>query len=421
MPFLDTLNSLLWGTPLLLLIFGTAFLILLFSRFAPVKCLFRRYSFPEKKPSSGLSLLQSSTASLAAAMGTGNLIGVAAALAIGGPGAIFWMWISALCGMILLYTENILACRCRRILPDGTQVSGAMAYLRFGLQKPGLAALFAVLCTAASFGMGNMTQSNAMAQTLHAAFRVPPLVTGILAAVFTGAVILGGSQRIGKFTQAAIPLLSLIYLMTAGVVIWRFRENLPHVFSSIFQGAFGISAAGGGICGSALSRAASVGLRRGVFSTEAGLGSSGILHGEAAGRPEQIGRISMLEACIDTFLCCTATALVILCTGENGQEAGTLLLTSFEKGIGMAADWILPPIMALFALCTLIGWSYCGASAFLYLTHGKYGKAYRIIFCLAAVLGAVMELHTVWTLADICNALMAYCNLPALLLLSRQR
>ncbi len=418
---LNELNRIVWGNGLLVLLLGTGVFCLCSGKFAALRSLRLLFRRPAQSGAShGLSRFQACTTSLAAAMGTGNIVGVATALTLGGAGAIFWMWAAALVGMALIYAENVLGCRYRRTDARGNLICGAMAYLRYGLGSPKLAAAFAVCCVAASFGMGNMTQSNAMAQTLEAAFSLPPLVTGLMAAGLTGAVILGGAKRIGKFTQAVIPLLSAVYLLAAVFVIWQFRANLGAAFWAIFHEAFGISAVGGGISGAAVQHALSVGLRRGVFSNEAGLGSSSVLHGEADGdHPERLGAMGICEVFLDTFICCTATALAILCTGvlETGADGGALVLAAFRAGMGKAADYFLPPVIALFALCTLIGWSYCGSSAAAYLTGGRHVRTYRMIFCLGAAIGAVLELELVWTLADIANAGMAYCNLPALVLL----
>lgn len=410
--WLDTINRMLWGNGLIALLLGTAVVCMRFGRGSITRSL-RQLRSARGTGRSTHSLLQASTTSLAAAMGTGNLVGVATALTLGGPGALFWMWIAAACGMVLIYAENVLACHYRQ---EG--LCGAMAYLHAGLHSPRLAAIFAICCSAAAFGMGNMTQSNAMAQTLGAAFRMPPLLTGMLAALLTGIVLLGGAQRIGRFTQAVIPLLSAAYLLAAGLVIWQFRENLGAVLRAVFEGAFGISAAAGGIGGAAMQRAVSVGVRRGVFSNEAGLGSSAVLHAEAETElPERLGLLGMAEVFLDTFVCCTVTALAILCSGVQGADGGVLLLEAFRSGLGSAADLLLPPMIALFALCTLIGWGCCGGRAFAYLTKGRHLRLYYAVFCMAAVLGAVMQLRVVWTLADIANACMAYCNLPAILLL----
>ncbi len=416
---LHTLNTLVWGDALLVLLLGTGLLCLaagVWRRPFRILRIFRR----SDRSGHALSPLQACTTSLAAAMGTGNIAGVATALTLGGAGAVFWMWISALLGMMLLYAENILGVRFRTRDADGRLLSGAIACLHKGLHAPWLAALFAVFCTAASFGMGNMTQSNTMAQTLQASFRMPPLLTGLLAAVLTGSVILGGIRRIGKVTECLIPVLSMAYLVAAGIVLWQFRTAIPGVFETIFQDAFGLDAVGGGISGAAVRQAVSVGVRRGVFSNEAGLGSSGILHGEADCQdPELPALWGMAEVILDTFVCCTATALVILATGamDTGADGGVLVLEAFRRGLGRSAELFLPLVTALFALCTLIGWSYCGSTAFSYLTKGKYLRSFRVCFCLAAALGAVLRLDTVWLLADIANGCMAWCHLPALVLL----
>ncbi len=409
--FLETLNRLLWGPGLLVLLLGTGVFCLLAGRcraFRSFRLLFRKPLKTER--THGLSAFQASTASLAAAMGTGNIAGVAAALTIGGAGAVFWMWIAALTGMALIYAENYLGGRYRT-----PGCSGAMAYLRDGLGSPKLAAAFAFCCVLAGFGMGNMTQTNTMAQTLESAYHMPPAVSGLLAAGIAASVLLGGTKRVGQFTQAAVPLLSAAYLLGAGWVILQYRGNLGDAFLSIFQDAFGLAEIGGGISGAAVS----AGIRRGIFSNEAGLGSSSILHGDADGTPELLGVIGMCEVMVDTFLCCTVTALTVLCTGvlDSGQNGGALVLEAFRCGMGSSADWFLPPVIALFAVCTLIGWGFCGSTAFSYLTGARYVNAFRLLFCAAAFCGAVMELELVWTLADIANAGMAYCNFPALLLL----
>lgn len=411
--FLESLNRVLWGNGLVFLLLGTGAFCLVGRRFSALRSL---RLLKKGCCASGQHVhtpFQACMTSLAAAMGTGNIAGVATALTLGGAGAVFWMWTAALLGMGLIYAENVLGCQYRR-----GHVTGAAAYLRYGLNSPVLAGVFAVCCVAASFGMGNMTQSHAMAQTLREACGVPAIVTGLAAAGITGAVILGGAKRIGKFTSAVVPVLSAVYLIAAGIVIFRCRENLGNALSSIFREAFGMDAVAGGISGAAVSRALSVGVRRGVFSNEAGLGSSGLLHGGAdISDPAFLGACGIAEVFVDTFVCCTATALAVLCADVSGADGAALVLCAFRKGMGAAADWLLPPIIALFALCTLIGWSYCGSSALSSITNGKFLKAYRIAFCAAAALGAVMRLEIVWTLADMANACMAYCNLPGILLL----
>ena len=413
--FLTGLNQMLWGSGLVGLLLGMG----IFCLCSPQTGCFRSFSLLFRKQEdsgNGMSVFQACMTSLAAAMGTGNIIGVAAALILGGAGAVFWMWISALCGMGLIYIENVLSCHYRT-----EQISGAPAYLRYGLKSPELAGVFAVCCIGASFGKGNMTQSHAMAGILQASFQIPEWLTGIIIMMILFLIVSGGASRIGRFSAVIVPILTGIYLLCAGVILFLYRENLPSVFSEIFRNAFGIRAVGGGISGTALKYAVSVGVRRGVFSNEAGLGSSGLLHGGTSGRnPEFLGLCGMLEVIADTFLCCTATALVILCTGtlRNGQDGSVLVLNAFRMGMGVLADWILPPVIALFAFCTLTGWCFCGMNSLKSLTTNPHWlKGYQILFCIAAGIGAVMKAELVWTLADIANACMAYCNLPAMMLL----
>jgi len=405
------LNQQLWGNGLVILLLGTGLFCLSLGNFAPFRSI-RNFSHHQNQTAGKHTPFQACMTSLGAAMGTGNIIGVATALTLGGAGAIFWMWVSALMGIGLIYAENVLS----SIWKD-EEYSGAIAYIRHGLKSPVLSGVFAVCCVGASFGMGNMTQSHAMAETLQASFRISPYISGAFTAILTGIVIFGGAERIGKFSGVIVPVLSGVYLLTAMIVIIRFHANVGAVFVQIFHEAFGKYAVTGGISGYAVKHTVSVGVRRGIFSNEAGLGSSGILHSETDESPEFMGVCGMLEVIADTFICCTVTALTILCTGVTGADGGELVLMAFRAGIGKMADWILPPIIALFALCTLIGWSFCGACAFRSLTKGKYLQIYQAIFCIAVFVGAVAKMQTVWTLADIANACMAYCNIPAILLL----
>ncbi len=415
--FLTDLNQILWGNGLVGLLLGTG----IFSFIYPDgQCLKSFGLLFQKQEQTGsrytIPVFQSCMTSLAAAMGTGNIVGVAAALTIGGAGAIFWMWISAFCGMGLIYAENVLSCRYRT-----ASAAGAAAYLKYGLHSPVLSGIFAVCCVCASFGMGNMTQSHAMAEILEASFAVPAWLTGLLTMLILFIIIIGGSKRIAKFSAVIIPVLTGIYLLCSLIILFLYRENISSVFAEIFRSALGIRAVGGGISGTAVKYAISAGVRRGIFSNEAGLGSSGLLHAEASSeQPEFLGVCGMLEVIADTFICCTATALVILCTGslKTGQEGAVLVLTAFRSGMGILADWILPPVIALFAFCTLTGWCFCGMNALKTLTKNPdYLKLYQILFCTAAFIGTIMKLELVWTLADIANGCMAYCNLPGILLL----
>lgn len=411
MELLRECNSLLWGNGLVCLLLGAGLYCLCCGNFAALRSLRLLWHRPESKKSCVHSPFQACMTSLGAAMGTGNIAGVAAALATGGAGAIFWMWVAALCGTGLIYAENVLAARWRR-----ADAAGAVAYLRYGMHSPGMAACFAVCCVLASFGMGCTAQTHTMAQALHAACQVPLWVTGLLAGGITALVILGGAKRIGKFASMAVPAVSAVYLLAGLWVILRNSAHLGDAFAAIFRGAFGLDAVLGGISGEALRRAVSVGVRRGVFSNEAGLGSTGLLHSEADEAPEFLGACGILELVLDTFVCCTVTALAILTAGVPLDAADPVLL-AFRTGLGGFADIILPPVIAVFALCTLIGWSFCGVQALSSLTRGRFLGMYRVLFCIAACLGALGGADIVWTLADLANALMAYCNLPAVVML----
>ena len=416
--FLTECNQLLWGNGLILLLLGTG-IFCMFSQKGACLRSFRLLFRKQETSAKGIPVFRSCMTALGASMGTGNIVGVASALTLGGAGAIFWMWVSAFCGMGLIYAENVLSSHYRR-----NSDFGASAYLKYGLQCPLLAKIFAVCCVLASFGMGNMTQSHAMAEILEASFQIPAWGTGIFAMLILYLIISGGAGRISKFSAVVIPAVTGIYLLCIMIILFQYRENLPAVISEIFRNAFGFRAIGGGFSGMILSCSVSVGVRRGIFSNEAGLGSSGLLHGEAdSGNPEFLGLCGMLEVLADTFLCCTATALVILCTGalQSETDGAVLVLTAFRSGIGHSADWILPPVIALFAFCTLVGWHYCGLNALKSFTrHSKILNFYQILFCAGAFTGAVLKLELVWTLADIANACMAYCNLPAIMLLFPQ-
>ena len=262
---------------------------------------------------------------------------------------------------------------------------------------------------------------------IHAQSPFQACMTALAAAMGTGniagvaaALTLGGAERTGRFAAVVMPVLTGVYLIAAGVVIVRFRFHIGEAIVEIFRSAFGWQQAAGGIAGAAIRQTVSVGVRRGVFSNEAGLGSSGMLHSEAdCTDPRVLGGIGVLEVIADTFVCCTATALAVLTSGamDSGADGAALVLAAFHKGLGNAADWILPPVIALFALCTLIGWSHCGASALRSIGGARFLTAYRILFCIFAVIGAVSEPGVVWTIADMANACMAYCNLPGILLL----
>ena len=411
---LEKINNLVWGNGTLLLILATGLYLTLKTRFyqltdfrnifsSTILSVFRKNN--SESDGSGISPFKTFSTTLAATMGTGNIVGVAAAVTIGGAGAIFWMWASALLGMMIAYSENYLGTLYRYKNSDGAYTGGAIAYIEKGLGCKWLAVIYAMLCVCVSFGMGNMTQSSSISNALSVGFGAPPILTGAVTAVLCSVVIIGGIKRIGSIMQFLIPFVSIGYILYSLIIIIRNYENIPLVCKNIFSGAFGISAVTGGISGTLIKSSIVTGLRRGVFSNEAGLGTASLLHSASETKsPHVQGQWGIAEVFTDTILCCTLTAFALLCKGG-----------SLFDGNGRIMMGICVP---LFAFATLIGWSYCGELAVKYLFGVNAIPFYRILFGAAIFIGAVIRLETVWTLADIFNGLMAIPNLTAILLLS---
>ncbi len=430
---LSFINNIVWGTPLLCLLLGTGMVCSFRSGFFQIRCfpqiinstfisLFKKNSYEKCHKSGSISQFQAVSASLAAAMGTGNIAGVATAITIGGAGAIFWMWISAIIGMSLVYAENYLGTVYRRY-ENGRWYGGPMAYLEHGAGKKQLAIIFAVCCALASLGMGCMTQVNSISMSLSGSFGISPVAVGAIVVIVCAAVISGGIKRISSVTQILIPFLSVIYICAALFIIIRNAHNLPSVFSEIFSGAFEIRSAGGGISGAIISRSINAGLRRGVFSNEAGLGSSAVMHSSAdCTSPQKQGMWAIFEVFTDTIVCCTLTALVILSTGahKTGNDGVMLVTHAFSKELGGIAPIFISTAVSLFAFATIIGWFYCGECAVTYIFGSCSIPFYKFIFLISAFAGAVSGLEAVWTISDIFNGLMAIPNLTGLLLLRKE-
>lgn len=358
---------------------------------------------------------------LAATMGTGNIIGVSSAIITGGPGAVFWMWISALFGMMIVYAENYFGIICRRKDSSGKWHGGALCYIEKALKKPA-ALIYAFLCVFASFGMGNMVQTNSLSSAVSVQFHIPPFITGAVAAFLCGLVILGGIKRISSVTEILIPVISLIYIISALYIVIKNASLLPEVFRKIFSEAFGIKSACGGICGTLIKKAVSTGMKRGVFSNEAGLGTSSMFHSQCSeDNPELQGMWGIAEVFADTIICCTLTALSILCVTEKspfwGSNPAELTAEAFAVCFGTYSELFICISVTLFAFATLIGWSHCGESAFRYIAGEKSAVVYRFIYCILAFAGAVLSLETVWTVSDIFNGLMIIPNILSLTVL----
>jgi AGCS family alanine or glycine:cation symporter len=330
---------------------------------------------------------------LATTMGTGNIVGVASALAIGGPGSIFWMWVSAIIGMFIVYAENVLGSKFRYKDESGDYIGGALAYIKKGVKSPVLFAVYAVLCVCSSFCMGNMVQANSISNVC----KIDPQITGIVLFLLVGIIIIGGIKRISNLNVFLMPALTLFYVISCMVVVVNNWEKIGEVFINIFQNAFGISEIGGASVGTAIN----IGIRRGIFSNEAGLGTSGIMHSQADnGNPTVQGRWGMFEVAVDTLFCCTLTAVTLLCS-DGQYPAGTDIC------------------IVLYAFATIIGWSYCGETAFRALFGIKHVYVYRYIYVAMAYFGAVLNLELVWNIADVFNVCMLFPNLIAVVYLIR--
>lgn len=353
---------------------------------------------------------------LGAAMGTGNLVGTALALMTGGPGAIFWMWISALLGIVLSYAENLLGCRFRKILPDGSVRGGALALLHEGLGQTAAAFLFAVCCSAAGLGMGNLAQTGTIAETA-AVYGIPRFVSGVVTAMLL-LIILGRKRKhASRFLSVFMPLLCLFFLVGCSVMLIHHVDKLPSTIAEILRSALGWKAAGGGFAASALMQSFSVGIRRGIFSNEAGLGTSGMLHA-AADTDSEIhpAELAAAEVFFDTFICCSMTALVILCSRPCREgNAAEILLCAFQSGLGDFAGAFLSLSLIMFAFATAVGWFSCGASAFCYLFGSKSEPFYLALWVFTAFAGAFGSPEWIWAFSDCCNGIMALPNLYAIL------
>lgn len=439
----DAVRGVLWGPPLLALLLGTGLYFtcrtglfqLRHIRFwlggALRACLPRRKGEGDSR---SISPFAAMCTALAATVGTGNIAGVAAALVIGGPGAVFWMWVAAFFGMMTAFAENTLGMLHRRRDASGAWRGGPMYYLKDGLHAPGLAAVFALCCALASFGIGNMSQCNSIAGGLAGVFGVPPLATGLATAAVLGTVLLGGLKRLSRVTSLLVPAMALFYMGGAIVVLWCRRDQIPQACGQILSGAFGLRAAGGGALGFGVMQAVRVGVSRGVFSNEAGLGSSVIVHTASdAQEPCAQGMLAVFEVFFDTIVMCTATALVVLTAGvydpaRYALAAGTPLLDALPTGAALTAQSfaaVFGPVggafvavsLTLFAFSTLLGWSYYGQRAVRSLLGARAVPVYQVLFVAAACAGCTMRLELAWALSDTFNALMALPNLAGVLAL----
>lgn len=422
--FLGEVSGVLWGIPLIVLILGTGIYLTIRIGFLQIRLLptALKLVFSKKHDKSAegdISQFQALTTALAATVGTGNIVGVATAVILGGPGAIFWMWVAAILGMATKYGEALLAVKYRVKDEKGQMAGGPMYYLERGLKQKWLAVLFAFFGVIASFGIGNGTQSNSVAGVVSNTFNVAPWITGIVLTVVVGLVILGGISSIGSVTAVFVPVMAIFYLLAGLIVIFTNITDVPAAFGIIFKDAFSFSAAGGGAVGAAIR----YGVARGIFSNEAGLGSAPIA--AAAAKTDLPGRqalISMTQVFLDTILICSITGLTIVMSGvytNKDMAANELTTAAFDTFLGAWGPYVVAIGLVFFASSTIMGWAYYGEKCLQYLVKTPIaGTIYRIIFVLFVYVGATSSLDLVWTFSDVANGLMAIPNLIGLVGLS---
>lgn len=440
------INGIVWGIPAMILILGTGV-------FLSIRCKFPQFlkfghimkntagkAFKKTEAKAGaVSPFNAMCTALAASIGTGNIAGVSGAIAVGGPGAVFWMWISALVGMCTKFSEVTLAVKYRQRNAEGDWVGGPMYYIQNGLGKnwKWLAGVFAVFGALASFGIGNLTQINTIASTINTAIdgfipttdstkTVIAIIIGSVAAIIAFAVLIGGIKRIGDFCALLVPIMAVIYVIAALIVIVFNITELPEVFVAIIKGAFSPESVAGGLIGVGIKTAITKGVGRGIFSNEAGLGSAPIAHAAAdVDHPVKQGIFGVFEVFMDTIVVCTMTAMVVLLgvgvqNIEYGVDIGAnLTINGFMSVFGSKIPGIVVAVcLTLFAFSTILTWALYGSRCLEYLFGNKVSKPYMVVFCIVMIFGAVSKIDVVWNVADTLNGLMALPNLIALLILS---
>ena len=420
----DRLNALVWGAPLIIVLMGTGVFLTVWTGGVQ----FRRLGFAFRevlgKLRSGrgegtVTPFQAVATALASTVGVGNIAGVATAIHLGGPGSLFWLVISGVFGMCTKFCEIVVAIHYRTEDRDGTMRGGAMYVLRDGLGLPWLGAIFALLTSLAAFGIGNMVQANSVADALRASYGVGVHVTGGVLMVLVALVVLGGIRRIVEVTQYLVPFMCIAYVIGASIILVLNAGEVPHAIALVFEGAFTGSAAVGGFAGATVMQALRLGIARGLFTNEAGLGSAPIVHAAAVtDHPVRQALYGIFEVFIDTFVVCVLTGLVLLTTGawELGLTGAALSAKGFELGLpGAWGHTVVTIGVLLFAFSTLVGWSFYGETGLVYLFGAGAALPYRIAWVIAVWFGATGSLQLVWRIADTLNGLMAIPNLVAVL------
>lgn len=422
---LTAINGVVWGVPMLLGILGLGLYLQLRMGFMPIRKLGTGFKLLFSKAEAGkgeISPFNALMTSLAATIGTGNIAGVATAIFLGGPGALFWMWMTALVGMATKYAEAVCAVNFRETDDLGNHVGGPMYYIKNGLSKKWawLGVAFAAFGALAGFGIGNTVQANSVADALDASFGFSHGVTGLVLMVLVGLVLIGGIRWISEVAGKLVPLMTVAYFVAGIVVLGMNAAALPSAFGTIFEHAFTPVAAQGGFAGAAVWMAIRFGVARGVFSNEAGLGSAPIAHAAAkTNSPVRQGLIAMLGTFIDTIIVCSITGLAIVVTGSwtSGETGASLTSLAFSLAIP-GGEYIVSLALAVFAFTTILGWSFYGEKCVQFLFGVKAILPFRVLWVLALPIGATQSLEFIWLLADTLNAMMAIPNLIALALLS---
>ncbi|MBE0499081.1 MAG: sodium:alanine symporter family protein [Campylobacterales bacterium] len=421
-------NGIVWGPLMLFAILGTGLYLSIGLKFMPIRMIKAGFVLiykgrKEDKKEGEISPFNALMTSLSATIGTGNIAGVATAIFLGGPGALFWMWIAALLGMATKYAEAVLAVHYRERDEEGNHVGGPMFYIKNGLGQrwKWLAFAFAFFASIAGFGIGNTIQAHSVSDVLASSFGIPELYSGLVLAVLVGLVLIGGIKRIASFAGAIVPFMGIVYLLTGVLIVLLNITALPEALSLILTSAFTGTAASGGFAGASVWAAMQFGVARGIFSNEAGLGSAPIAHAAAkTDSSVRQGLIAMMGTFIDTIVICSVTGLAIVLSGEylSGQSGATLSALAFSKTLPLVGEYVVTFSLILFAFTTLVGWSFYGEKSLYYLLGQKAIIPFRVAWILVIPLGSMMDLKFIWLLADTLNALMALPNLIALILLS---
>ncbi len=420
---LNSISSFIWGTPLIILLFGTHLFLTFRLRFIQ-RYIFKgiKISFSKNKEGAGdISQFGALMTALAATVGTGNIVGVATAVAAGGPGAVLWMWLTGVFGIATKYSEAVLAVKYRVTKEDGSMAGGPMYALERGLKQKWLGVLFAIFTAIAAFGIGNMVQANSITNLLHETLHISPWISGMVITLLTAIVILGGIKSIAKACEFLVPFMCIFYVLGCIVLLILKYDTIPDTISLILTTAFSGQAALGGFLGASIKEAMRFGIARGLFSNESGLGSAPIVAAAAQTKnPVRQALVSSTGTFWDTVVICLLTGLVIVNSGfwREGLTGIALTHTAFS-GIPTIGPLILVVGLATFVYSTILGWEYYGEKAMEYLFGFKSIKVYRVLWVLGVMVGSLLSLKSVWAFADIANALMALPNLISLILLNK--